>query len=253
MARPPPHGSSTPSWRAASSCRRRPGSSPRTHGPAPSTGSVTTCNPTTRSKALPTRSARCPATTWRSSSTRRASAVQAQVYRMGYYQGLGGRLVLQTDFVAATPQPPAVSNSLGTVSCPWKPTMTLNVTKEWPPGCYLIKLVGNGGQEQFVPLTIRDDTSMASYVFQNSRHHLAGLQPLGQLQPLLRPDRRWRAELRQPGPRRLVRSPLPADVGLGSGRLRRQRAPAAPPPRTARPRPDLLDRRRPARAVRSSC
>ena len=31
-----------------------------------------------------------------------ARAVQAQVYRMGYYQGLGGRLVLQTDFVAAT-------------------------------------------------------------------------------------------------------------------------------------------------------
>ena len=28
-----------------------------------------------------------------------ASAVQAQVYRMGYYQGLGGRLVVQTDFV----------------------------------------------------------------------------------------------------------------------------------------------------------
>jgi hypothetical protein len=97
-----------------------------------------------------------------------ASAVQAQVYRMGYYQGLGGRLVVQTDFVAATPQPPAVSNSLGTVSCPWKPTMTLSITKDWPPGCYLVKLVGNGGQEQFVPLTIRDDASMASYVFQNS-------------------------------------------------------------------------------------
>jgi hypothetical protein len=97
-----------------------------------------------------------------------ASAVQAQVYRMGYYQGLGGRLVHQTDFVAATAQPPPVTDMLGTVSCPWKPTMTLSVTKEWPPGCYLIKLVGGGGEEQFVPLTIRDDASMASYVIQNS-------------------------------------------------------------------------------------
>jgi hypothetical protein len=97
-----------------------------------------------------------------------ASAVQAQVYRMGYYQGLGGRLVLETDFAAATPQPPPVTNSLGTVSCPWKPTMTLNVTKDWLPGCYLVKLVGSGGEEQFVPLTVRNDASMASYVIQNS-------------------------------------------------------------------------------------
>jgi N,N-dimethylformamidase beta subunit-like, C-terminal len=97
-----------------------------------------------------------------------ARAVQTQVYRMGYYQGLGGRLLLQTDFVAATPQPAPVTNSLGTVSCPWKPTMTLNITKDWLPGCYLLKLVGSGGEEQFVPLTIRNDASMASYVIQNS-------------------------------------------------------------------------------------
>lgn len=97
-----------------------------------------------------------------------ARAVQTQVYRMGYYQGLGGRLLLQTDFVTATPQPPSVTNSLGTVSCPWKPTMNLNITKDWPPGCYLLKLVGSGGEQQFVPLTIRNDASMASYVIQNS-------------------------------------------------------------------------------------
>ena len=97
-----------------------------------------------------------------------ARAVQTQVYRMGYYQGLGGRLLLQTDFVTATPQPPSVTNSLGTVSCPWKPTMSLNITKDWPPGCYLLKLVGSGGEQQFVPLTVRNDASMASYVIQNS-------------------------------------------------------------------------------------
>ena len=98
-----------------------------------------------------------------------ARAVQAQVYRMGYYQGLGGRLVVQTDFVAAKPQPAAVvTPGTATVSCPWTPTITLNITKDWLPGCYLLKLVGSGGEEQFVPLTIRDDASMASYVLQNS-------------------------------------------------------------------------------------
>jgi hypothetical protein len=97
-----------------------------------------------------------------------ATAVQTQVYRMGYYQGFGARLILQTDFVATTPQPAPTLSAEGTVSCPWTTTMTLNVTKDWPPGCYLLKLVGSGGEEQFIPLTVRDDASLASYVIQNS-------------------------------------------------------------------------------------
>ena len=99
----------------------------------------------------------------------RASAVQVQAYRMGYYQGLGGRLIWQSDFVAAKAQAaPVVTPGTGTVTCPWSPTTTISITKEWLPGCYLLKLVGSGGEEQFVPLTIRDDASTAAYVIQNS-------------------------------------------------------------------------------------
>ena len=99
----------------------------------------------------------------------RARAVQVQAYRMGYYQGLGGRLVWQSDFVSAKAQPPpVVTPGTGTVTCPWTPTTMVRITKEWLPGCYLLKLVGSGGEEQFVPLTIRDDASTASYVLQNS-------------------------------------------------------------------------------------
>jgi hypothetical protein len=98
-----------------------------------------------------------------------AQAVQVQAYRMGYYQGLGGRLITETDFVPTKVQAaPVVSLGIGTVTCPWSPTLMLNITKDWLPGCYLLKMVGNGGEEQFVPLTIRDDASMASYVLQNS-------------------------------------------------------------------------------------
>ncbi len=98
-----------------------------------------------------------------------AKAVRVEAYRMGYYQGLGGRLVYRSDSVAAGMQPPpAVSLGIGTVSCPWTPTLSFKVDDTWPPGCYLLKLVGDGGQEQFVPLTIRDDTSTAAFVFQNS-------------------------------------------------------------------------------------
>ncbi len=98
-----------------------------------------------------------------------AKAVRVQAYRMGYYQGLGGRLVYQSDMVAAKAQPPpTVSPGIGTVSCPWSPTLSFTVDQTWPPGCYLLKLLGDSGQEQFIPLTVRDDASTAAYVFQNS-------------------------------------------------------------------------------------
>jgi hypothetical protein len=75
-----------------------------------------------------------------------ARAVQVQAYRMGYYQGLGGRLVWQSDFVPAGVQvPPAVAPGVGIVTCPWSTTMTISITNDWPPGCYLLKLVGDGG------------------------------------------------------------------------------------------------------------
>ena len=143
-----------------------------------------------------------------------ARAVQVQAYRMGYYQGLGGRLAWQSDFVSAGPQPaPVLTPGTGTVSCPWKPTMTISVTKDWLPGCYLLKLVGSGGEEQFVPLTIRDDTSMASYVIQNSvttwqAYNLWGDYSLyygrtgsgGRTSPTGRASSRSTAPIRRPGP-----------------------------------------------------
>ncbi len=70
---------------------------------------------------------------------------------------------------------------------------------------------------------------------------------MGQLQPLLRARQQGPGHLRRPRPGRLVRPPLPADLGVGCGRLRRQRTAAAVPPREPRSGHDLLDRRRPAR------
>ena len=46
--------------------------------------------------------------------------------------------------------------------------MALRIDKSWPPGMYLLKLVGDAGQQQYVPLCVRDDASTAAYVLQNS-------------------------------------------------------------------------------------
>ena len=98
-----------------------------------------------------------------------AHTVSMQAFRMGYYQGLGGRLIYQSDDVAAQRQPPPTfAPGINIVSCEWEPSMTFTVDRTWPPGNYLLKIQGDGGEQQYVPLTVRDDASRAAYVIQNS-------------------------------------------------------------------------------------
>jgi hypothetical protein len=92
-----------------------------------------------------------------------------QAFRMGYYGGLGGRLIWQSSpqrgglQVTPTVQPPTFL-----VEAKWKPTTTIHVDAAWPAGDYLLKLVGDGGQQRYVPLTVVDDTSSAALVIQNA-------------------------------------------------------------------------------------
>ncbi len=98
-----------------------------------------------------------------------ARSVSVQAFRMGYYQGLGARLVYTSGARAGQAQPAATLDAAtGTVSCPWAPSFTLHIDDTWPPGCYLLKLSGTGGEQQYVPLTVRDDSSTAAFVVQNS-------------------------------------------------------------------------------------
>jgi hypothetical protein len=99
-----------------------------------------------------------------------ARSVHVEAYRMGYYQGLAGRLVHRSAEVAGQAQaPPEVTPGVNTVRAAWEPTLTVTIDRRWPPGNYLLKLVGDGGaQQQYIPLTVRDDTSHAAYVLQNS-------------------------------------------------------------------------------------
>jgi hypothetical protein len=99
-----------------------------------------------------------------------ATSFHVEAYRMGYYQGLGGRLIARTEEVGGQRQAPSVllGGAISTVSCPWEPSVALRIDKSWPPGMYLLKLVGDAGQQQYVPLCVRDDASTAAYVLQNS-------------------------------------------------------------------------------------
>ena len=98
-----------------------------------------------------------------------APTEHVEAYRMGYYQGLGGRLIWQSPETAGVRQPaPTVRTTTNTVEAQWHLTMTVSIDAAWPPGQYLFKLVASTGQQQYMPLTVRDDASHAAFLVQSS-------------------------------------------------------------------------------------
>ncbi len=99
----------------------------------------------------------------------KAATFHVEAYRMGYYQGIGARLVWRSPEVPGLRQAlPSLQAPTNTIECGWSPSLTLTADPTWPPGAYLLKLVGATGEQGFVPLCIRDDTSRAAIVIQHS-------------------------------------------------------------------------------------
>jgi len=90
-----------------------------------------------------------------------------ELYRMGYYGGLGGRLVWSSASLPSTQhQPPfTLAPATNMVECQWEATITVGIDPTWPPGTYLFKLTGsdNGLTAGYIPLCIRDDDSTAAF------------------------------------------------------------------------------------------
>src|SRR5207248_11766508 len=63
--------------------------------------------------------------------------VRVAVYRMGWYGGRGGRLVLATRRLPARSQPPCPrSRRTGLVECHWHPTLSFRIPRGLPSGVY---------------------------------------------------------------------------------------------------------------------
>lgn len=99
--------------------------------------------------------------------TTNASTFQVTAYRMGYYGGTGGRQVWQSGPVTGTVQPACkLTPGINMVSCEnWSSSLAVPITSQFVPGDYLLKLVGDGGQQSYVLLTVWDPNSRATYVF----------------------------------------------------------------------------------------
>ncbi len=94
-----------------------------------------------------------------------ASSFHVDAFRMGYYQGKGGRLVWKSSETTGNVQPSCpLATGINMIQCNWSPSLSFTITSSWPQGQYLLKLIGSGGQQSYVPLTIWNPDSHAAYV-----------------------------------------------------------------------------------------
>jgi hypothetical protein len=92
-----------------------------------------------------------------------------QAFRMGYYGGAGARLVWQSRALPGTVQPACpLTPGTNMVECSWSPSLRVTITRAFVQGDYLFKLTGSGNQQSYVPLTVWDPQSHATYLVQNS-------------------------------------------------------------------------------------
>ena len=186
----------------------------------------------------------------------RAASFHVEAYRMGYYGGVGGRLVWQSDELAGVRQPPPEPRRLHQHHRMPVGALPDGVHRRHLAPRHLPAEVGGNHRRAAVHPPVRAGRRVPRRLRDPAeRDHLAGLQPLGWVQPLLRQPgpgsllhpQSLGGHLCRPGPYRLLRPPLRPRLGQWSRGFHRQRIPGGVPSRAVGPRRHLLDRRRPAR------
>lgn len=101
-------------------------------------------------------------------STSPAAPFRADVYRLGYYGGKGGRLVASLGPFAGAPQPEPAEGPQQLVEARWTRSFDIAIGRDWPSGVYLAKLTTlDRGFETYAIWVVRDDRR-ADLMFQVS-------------------------------------------------------------------------------------
>jgi hypothetical protein len=87
-----------------------------------------------------------------------AQDLTIDVYRIGYYGGAGGRLVLSSGSLRGLDQPLRdVDLDTGLIDCGWATAWTLSTGADWLSGKYLAVLTNDAGFQNYVQFVVRDD------------------------------------------------------------------------------------------------
>jgi hypothetical protein len=90
-------------------------------------------------------------------STSPASSFTLDFYRMGYYQGKGGRLMRSAGTLQGKPQEfqPAGKNNL--IECKWEQAYETVIPADWVSGVYVGKLTAQDSSQSYVIFILKDD------------------------------------------------------------------------------------------------
>lgn len=88
-------------------------------------------------------------------------AYSAEIYRMGYYNGSGAKLMKQLPVHPPVKQTAHVNPK--TMDANWKPVQTLKIPTDWPSGFYLIKLIATNGKGSYIPFVIHEKNPSADF------------------------------------------------------------------------------------------
>lgn len=98
-------------------------------------------------------------------STDPARSYTVEIYRLGYYGGLGARQMAMSPKLQGTRQPePLTDHPAGLISCPWAPSWTLDVPKNWTSGAYLAAFTTSDGHRSLAPFVVRDDARRSDFL-----------------------------------------------------------------------------------------
>jgi hypothetical protein len=91
-----------------------------------------------------------------------AQTISMNFYRIGWYQGLGGRWLFNTGTFAGITQNRCVPNATtGLIDCGWAPSYGLTIPATWTSGIYLVVLANSQGYQNYIDFVVRDGRSAA--------------------------------------------------------------------------------------------
>ena len=140
-----------------------------------------------------------------SRSTPNSSNYRIDIYRLGYYGGMGARKVATIQHTGVQNQPtPLRDSATGLVDAGnWAVSASWAIPADAVSGIYIAKLVRQDGTagENHIPFIVRDDSSHSDIVFQTSDETWQAYNPWGgaNLYRRQRPGRRLRARARLRG------------------------------------------------------
>ena len=87
---------------------------------------------------------------------------------MGWYNGLGGRLIQTVSAIKGTQQTiPLPDPNSGVVDCNWTSPYTLKTDSEWTTGVYVAKLEEtDSGKQSYILFVVRNDAKAHDLLFQ---------------------------------------------------------------------------------------